>query len=199
MPKFLGQRLAIFLIFAAVGVSAFAIFDSFKKPATEESKGKVVEKTLVFEAGNIGIMDPKSVAAKSKAGSGIEDQLAKINDESKKSLLELENLIKEDEKGRHKSDAKIEDMQAALYDSVRERRYQIAEATDEAISKLREQMKKAAQAVAERKKLIVILDGDLVFFSGRGCVDVTEEVIEELDKICPHIEVPKNGVATNDR
>ncbi len=139
----------------------------------------------------IAVMDIKRIASTSIAGKQIDEQLTRINDESKKNLLELENLIKKEEssKDRLKDKSRIEDMQMALYDSVREKRYQIAAASEDAISHLKIKISESVKAVAEQMQLDIVLDSDAVHHHSGTCIDITDNIIAHLNSVCPFIEV----------
>jgi len=156
-------------------------FSSEKKEQSSETR-MFLEKRI-----SIAVVKMKEVASKCKAGIGIDEQLKKINDAAKERLLPLEERVKKASENASIDDGRSEEMQAALYDTVRTERYQISEATEIAIEQLQNKLKEAISNIAEKKHLVVF-DSDAVL-SGKDVFDLTEEVISELDKICPHIEV----------
>jgi Skp family chaperone for outer membrane proteins len=142
-------------------------------------------------ANAIAIVDMKKIASDSEAGKSIGEQIAKINDASKKDLSELEEKIKsmESDKTRNLDQRKIEDMQLILYDMVSAKKDKIAEAYRVAILTLEEEITKAVACVAKEKGLKVVLTSEAVIFSSESCLNITADVTEKLNENCKEIKV----------
>ena len=141
---------------------------------------------------NFAIVDMKKIASRSKAGKFIETSIAEINDKSKKDLLELEAKIKNMEESKTsdvESRRAVDDMLVVLYDKVRAERYRISEAYREAVNNLENEIKRVISAVAQEKKIKIVLISDAIVYSNNDCVDMTDEVIERLNTECPEIKV----------
>lgn len=110
-----------------------------------------------------------------------------MNEAAKARLMPLEERAKKVTENVNTDEVRTAEIQAALYDTIRTERYQISDASDRAIEKLRENMKQAITNVAKRHNYIVF-DNDAVLF-GENVKDITNDVVDELNKICPHIEV----------
>lgn len=154
----------------------------------EGEKGKFSSLSSV----QIAVVNIKEVASKCKAGCKINEQLQKINDAAKARLLPLEERVKKESEKLRNDALRVEEMQAALYDTVKTERYQISDAADLAIEKLRAEMKKAIATLAKQRG-VVVLDSEAAL-SLENIVDITEDVIAELDSICPYIEIKLESV-----
>jgi Skp family chaperone for outer membrane proteins len=151
-----------------------------------------VDNTFAENAvGMIAVVDLKKVASQSKAGKSIEKQIASINDESKRDLLDLEAKIKSmDSDKKSNSDArKIEDMQLILYDMVRQKRYQITEAYKIAVSILDNEIKRAMKQICEKKDIKIVIVNDALAYMNDGFPDITAESTKLVDEKCPFIKV----------
>jgi Skp family chaperone for outer membrane proteins len=140
---------------------------------------------------SIAVVDLKRVAALSNAGKSIEKQIVKINDESKKDLLNLESKIKSMEKSKlAESDSrKIEDMQFILHDMVSTKKYQISEAYRNALNALEKEINKIIAEIASKDNIQFVFTNDAVVYRSEKCDDITEEVIEKINKVCKEITV----------
>jgi Skp family chaperone for outer membrane proteins len=141
---------------------------------------------------SIAIIDLKRIVSESKAGKSIDKQIEKYNDESKKDLEELESQIKslDDKKKKSEEDSrKIEELQVILYEMVRTKKYQIAEAYSRAIAVLDQKMKQVVKGICKEDGITIIMNGEAVVFATNECRDVTEKVIKGLDKNCCEIKV----------
>lgn len=166
------------------------------KPSAENAKN--VEKSFDGKSENsiktqitIAIVKMRDVAGTSLAGKGIDEQLRKINEAAKAKLLPLEEQVKKASENMKTDEVRMEEIQAALYDTIRTERYRISDAADRAIEQLREAMKKAVANVAGREHCIV-LDSEAVLFG--DVKDITKDVVDELNKICPKVEVKLDQV-----
>ncbi|MDR0753404.1 MAG: OmpH family outer membrane protein [Holosporaceae bacterium] len=133
--------------------------------------------------GFLATVDWKRVAVESLAGKSIEEQVKSINDHAKKDLLALELKIKEMESNK-KADydsRKIEDMQLILYDMVRSKKYQIAEAYRKAVAMLEEEARKIIAKVCKEKGISVVVNAEAVVYTAAENMDITMEVIKELN------------------
>lgn len=137
----------------------------------------------------VAIIDIKKVASKSKAGRGIEKQAATQNNTSKKELIDLENKIKsmESSKLSGSDPQKIEELQLLLYDMVKEKRFQISEAYRKAIETLETIIRGIVEEVCTEKHIDVVITNEAVVYSGKNCLDITEEVTKRLDERCEEI------------
>ena len=141
--------------------------------------------------GSIAVLNVATVLTESKASKNINEQIDAINNESKKGFSDLESKIKSIESSK-KSDydtRKIEDMQIALYEMIRAKKYQISEWYRKAIVKLEDAMKAAVSEICKKKGIAIVINTDAVIFLNENCVDITTEVIGFLDKACSHIDV----------
>lgn len=140
----------------------------------------------------IAIIDMKHIASKCKAGISIDDQLCKINDHSKKEYSDLEKKIKEFENKNKKNDTDsrmLEDMQVMLFDAVRKKKYQIETAYQNAISKLEQTIKTVVSEIAIRRGIKLVLLNDVLIHHSEEVLDITDEVIKNVDHLCSFIEV----------
>lgn len=151
-------------------------------------------------AQSIAVIDLKKVAAKSEAGKGIEQQVAKKNSQSKDELTDFEKRIKsmESSKLSESDPRKVEELQLILYDMVKERRFQISEAYHNAVKALEKIIKDVVKEIASEKGIDIVLASDAVFFSKKNCVDITAEAIERINLKCRHIELIEKEKAKND-
>ncbi|MDR2723711.1 MAG: OmpH family outer membrane protein [Holosporaceae bacterium] len=140
----------------------------------------------------IAVVDLKRIATESKAGKSIEAQIEAINNEARKELEAHEARIKAmDTGGKTGEDVrKIEELQIALYDMVRTRKYRITEAYRKAMSTLETKMKEVIKEICIKKGLKVVLNAEMVVLMF-GVEDITEEVISRLNKVLPNLEVEK--------
>lgn len=129
----------------------------------------------------------KDVATNCLAGKDIDEQLKKINESAKARLMPLEERAKKVTENVNVDEVRTAEIHAALYDTIRTERYQISDAADRAIEKLRENMKRAIANIAKRCNYVVF-DNEAILF-GENVKDITDNVVEELNVICPHIEV----------
>ncbi|MBQ7673967.1 MAG: OmpH family outer membrane protein [Alphaproteobacteria bacterium] len=139
----------------------------------------------------IAIVDLKKVASESKAGRGIDQQVAEKNKESKKELTDLETKIEsmESNKLSGSDPRKVEELQLILYDMVKERRFQISEAYRAAIATLETIIKDAIKEITIEMGIDIVLASDAVVFSAENCKDITNEVIKKVDLKCDHIDL----------
>jgi Skp family chaperone for outer membrane proteins len=138
------------------------------------------------------VVDLKRVASESKAGMGIEKQIEKYNDESGKDLGEMESQIKLLDAKKEKSaedSRKIEELQVLLYDMVRSKKYQIAEACNRSFAVLDRKMKEVIRPICEERGIEIVVNSEAVVFMCDKCYDITDEVIEKLNEKCPKVEV----------
>ncbi|MDR2645611.1 MAG: OmpH family outer membrane protein [Holosporaceae bacterium] len=139
----------------------------------------------------LATVDWKRVAAESLAGKSIEEQIKSINNRAKKDLLDLESKIKEMESNK-KADydsRKIEDMQLILYDMVRSKKYQIAEAYRKAIATLEEESRKIIAKICKEKGVSVVINAEAVVYVAAESMDITAKVTKELNDRLPSINV----------
>ncbi|MDR2766476.1 MAG: OmpH family outer membrane protein [Holosporaceae bacterium] len=168
--------------------SAIAV-GGVKKMATDSKVGKSITAANCSSA--IAVVDIKKVATDSKVGKDIDKQMAAINDESKKYLLDLESKIKSMETNK-KSDSdarKIEDMQLILYDLVRQKKYDIAKAYRVAIASFDAEIKKIIEKICVEKNIKIVIAHDAVVYASDACLDITDDVIRNVNKSCPPIKV----------
>jgi outer membrane protein len=140
---------------------------------------------------SIAIVDLKKVASTSMAGNGIDKQITEINNASKKDLIELESKIKsmESNKSQDVDQRKIEDMQLILYDMVSTKKEQISTAYKNAILALEQEINKVIETIAKQEGIRIVLTADAVIYSSNDCIDITQKVIEEVNKNCKEIKV----------
>lgn len=156
-----------------------------KEKNNMNSRGASLQKVSIV------VVRMKDVATYCLAGKDIDEQLKKINESAKARLMPLEEKAKKFTENVAVDEVRTAEIHAALYDTIRTERYQISDATDRAIENLRENMKIAIANVA-KKNTYIVLDNDAVLF-GENVKDITDDVIKELNKICPHIEVTLNS------
>lgn len=139
----------------------------------------------------IAIVDLKRVASESKAGKGIDQQVAEKNKESKRELTDLETKIEsmESNKLSGSDPRKIEELQLILYDMVKERRFQISEAYRVAIAALEQIIKDAIKEIIAEMGIDIVLASDAIVFSGDNCKDITNETIKKVDQRCSRIDL----------
>lgn len=146
----------------------------------------------------IAFIDMKHVASTCKAGKSIDDQLCKINDQSKTEYIALENNIKDFEKknsnlnNQNSADnvaRTLEDMQIMLYDAIRKKKYQIEEAYQEALAKLEQTIKTVVAEIAIEKGLKIVILKDVIVYQTDDILDITDETIKKVDNICQTIDV----------
>ncbi|MDR3187086.1 MAG: OmpH family outer membrane protein [Holosporaceae bacterium] len=139
----------------------------------------------------VAIVDLKKVALRSKAGKGVEEQIAAINNDAKKDFLDLEANIKSMESNKKSnSDARtIEDAQLMLYDAVRHKKNQIADAYRIAISTLDGEIKKVIAKICQKKGIELVIANDAAVYVGKKFPDITSEVVAGVDLSCPAIKV----------
>jgi Skp family chaperone for outer membrane proteins len=143
-----------------------------------------------YGQGFLAIVDWKRVAAESLAGESIEEQIKSINDSAKKDLLDLELKIKEMESRKNADDSrKIEDMQVILYDMVRSKKHQIAEAYRKAVAVLEEEARKIIAKVCKGKNISAVVNAEAVVYAAAENMDITTEVTKELNDRLPSIKV----------
>jgi Skp family chaperone for outer membrane proteins len=138
---------------------------------------------------NTAVVNLGKALMESKAGRSIKEQIEELNDKAKNDLAVLESKIKDLESSKKSDDRKIEDMQIALYEMVRAKKYQIAEAYRRAIEKLESKIKEIIHEICTGRNISVVLGREAVVFSGKGCIDLTEDLIRILDQTLPHIDV----------
>ncbi|MDR2157796.1 MAG: OmpH family outer membrane protein [Holosporaceae bacterium] len=150
------------------------------------SEGNCSDSVSVF-----AILDLKKVASESLAGKDIEQQIEAANKEARKDLEDLEHTIKSMESSKKPDyDArKIEDMQLILYDMVRKKKYQISEAYRRAISILDGEMKKTIEKICAKAGIKLVVNSEAVIYMTKGCKNITNEVIQELNKVCKNVKV----------
>ena len=152
----------------------------------------LVSCSVFADGAKVAVVDLKKVAAESLAGKDIEKQMKAINNESKTDLLDLENQIKsmDNSKKTDLDTRKIEELQVVLYDMVREKKYTISAAYNQAISHLDKEIKQVVRDICKRKKLSVVIAQDaVIYFDNSDCKDITQETIKELNKRCKSIKV----------
>ncbi|MDR1236353.1 MAG: OmpH family outer membrane protein, partial [Holosporaceae bacterium] len=140
---------------------------------------------------SIAIIDLKKILSESKAGKNIEKQIEKYNNDSKKDLEDLESQLKllDNKKKKSEEDSrKIEELQVILYEMVRSKKYQIAEAYSKAISVLDKEMRGVIEKICENREIDAVVNGEAVVFTNK-CPDITDEAIKMLDKSCREIKV----------
>lgn len=139
----------------------------------------------------IAVINLKKVAAESKAGKSIEDQIADINNKASKDLVEFENNIKKIDSNKKDSEneRKVEDLQVILYDMTRKKRYQIQNAYKEAIEVLEKEIYKTVEKISRERKYSLVIVSDVLVFKADHCPDISEEVIAQLDKNVSKIKV----------
>lgn len=137
----------------------------------------------------IAIIDLKKIISKSKAGQGIEEQAANLNNTSKKELIDLEDKIKsmESNKLSGSDPRKVEELQLLLYDMVKEKRFQISEAYRKAMEALEVIIKEIIKEVCAERHIDIVITNEAVVYFGEKCFDMTEEVIKRLDERCKEI------------
>jgi Skp family chaperone for outer membrane proteins len=72
---------------------------------------------------------------------------------------------------------------------VRTKKYQISEAYNKAFSVLDEKMKKIINKICKKNDIKIVMNGEAVVYMTKDGMDITNMVIEELDKICSNIKV----------
>lgn len=150
----------------------------------------------------VAILDLKKVAAKSKAGAGIEEQAAAQNNTSKRELIDLENKIKsmESNKLSGSDPRKIEELQLLLYDMIKEKRFQISEAYRKAIEALESIIKEIVKEICSEKHIDIVITNEAVIYCDERCSDITEEVVKRLNERCEEIvlKVEENSRTQSD-
>jgi Skp family chaperone for outer membrane proteins len=133
----------------------------------------------------------RKVISESKAAKSIDDQIKKINENSRNDLKDLESQIKSLDSAKKTDDdsRKIEDMQIMLYDMVRSKKYQISEAHKKAIDVLEGEIKKIIAEICRSKKINMVINKDEMLYYDEGCSDITKEAINKLDEDKPHIPI----------
>lgn len=132
----------------------------------------------------IAVINLKKVISNCEAGKDIEKQLDNMNETEKSVLLDLENKIKKmnsDTSSGLKNNENVESLQIQLYELVRTKKSEIAEAQQEAFDKLLKIIEGVVEAFAKEKNLTVF-HSEAVFCSNCA-VDITEEIIKRVNKI----------------
>lgn len=190
--------------FSAVAILGVANISARAKAAvaTAAASAANAAKTATIKTTTIAVLDLKKVAAKSKAGEGIEEQAAAQNNTSKRELIDLENKIKSMESNKLSGldPRKIEELQLLLYDMVKEKRFQISEAYRKAIEALESIIKEVVKEICSEKHIDIVITNEAVIYCDENCIDITEEVIRRLDEHCKEIvlKVEENSRTQSD-
>ncbi|MDR1375615.1 MAG: OmpH family outer membrane protein [Holosporaceae bacterium] len=139
----------------------------------------------------IAVVNLKEVALQSKAGKDIEKQIALINDNEKKVFLDVEANIKsmETDKKSNSDSRATECAQLMLFDKVRQKKAQIAEAYRVAISTLDCEIKKVIAKICQGKDIKIVIANDAVVYVDRNSPDITNEVVKAIDLTCSTIKI----------
>ncbi|MDR3155861.1 MAG: OmpH family outer membrane protein [Holosporaceae bacterium] len=149
------------------------------------------DKAVVSGMSGVAIVDIKEVASKSMAGKSIEKQLIEINNKSEKVFSDLEARVKkmESQQTSPENTRKTEDMNAVLYELVRDRRLQISMIYKEAIVTLRENIKKAIAEVSQNENIKLVMDSEAIIYHAADFLDITKDVIKAMNKMCSEISM----------
>ena len=142
---------------------------------------------------NIAVIDIDEIFAKSAAGQGINEQIESINNSEKSDLIELEEKIRQKEKtNRTPNEAearKIEEMQVALYDMTRKRRYRIQQAYQDAMKKLEKCVQDCISKVVERENIKIVLPINVVIYHSNDVINITYDVLQLVNENMSTVKV----------
>lgn len=140
---------------------------------------------------SIAVVNMDKLFYDSDAGKSIRSQTEEINDKEKKDLLDFETKIRDmDAKRNNEEDTrKVEDLQVILYDMTRSRRYKIQEAYQTALKELEQKANAIIQKIAEKRHITVVIPFDAVIYRSNECIDITDEVLSQLNKTVSDINV----------
>jgi Skp family chaperone for outer membrane proteins len=162
--------------------------------AAVSGSGSVVADNKVGDLSDglsIAIVDIDRVASGSMAGKSIERQMVEINNKSEKVFSDLEAKVKkaESKQTSPESGRKVEDINALLYELVRDRRQQIIVAYNAALATLKENINTAIAEVSQRKNIKLVVRSEVIIYHTADFQDITSDVIETMNSICGKIVV----------
>jgi Skp family chaperone for outer membrane proteins len=116
---------------------------------------------------------------------GLEQDRRNLETRGQEMLDEINKLVKESEllsdETRKEREARIREKGAALEAFRRGAAQDLADRTSAEYQKLMGDVRAAAEAVAKRRQIEIVLDASVVVYGTKG-LDVTEEVIGELNR-----------------
>ena len=148
------------------------------------------------DGSNLAIIDIDEIFSKSSAGQGINEQIECINNSEKSDLIELEEKIKQREKTNRSPNEeearKIEEMQVALYDMTRKRRYRIQKAYQDAMKKLERCVQDCISRVVERENIKIVLPIGAVIYHSNDVINITYDVLQLVNETMATVKVELN-------
>ena len=145
------------------------------------------------DGSNLAIIDIDEIFSKSSAGQGINEQIECINNSEKSDLIELEEKIKQREKTNRSPNEeearKIEEMQVALYDMTRKRRYRIQKAYQDAMKKLERCVQDCISQVVERENIKIVLPIGAVIYHSNDVINITYDVLQLVNETMATVKV----------
>jgi Skp family chaperone for outer membrane proteins len=116
---------------------------------------------------------------------GLEKERSSLETKGQEMLDEINKLVKESEllseEMRKERETRIKEKSLALETYRRGATKDLAERTNSEYQKLMNDVRVAAEAVAQRRQIKIILDTSAVAYSAKG-LEVTREVIDELNR-----------------
>ncbi len=185
-----------FGVFALCFFVIFQIYEkfSFNTPKVKGVDSPSYKSELNSDAGvKLAVVNLKEIAQKSEAGRGIDEQIAEINNQEKKDLLEFEDNIRQmDYNAKTSADErKVEDLQVILYDMTRTKRFQIQEAYKAAVKVLEKEIHTIIREIADEKGYSFVIIDDVVVSNTSKCPNITQEAIDRLNLRVNRIKVNK--------
>lgn len=178
----------IFQIYEKLSINSFEVknIDSLSRKSELTSNKEI----------NLAIVNLKEIAQESEAGRSINEQIAEINNQEKKDLLEFEDNIKQmDYNAKTSADErKVEDLQVILYDMTRTKRFQIQEAYKSAVKVLEKEIHQIIREIADEKGYSFVIIDDVVVSNTSKCPNITQEAINRLNLRVNRIKVDINKI-----
>jgi Skp family chaperone for outer membrane proteins len=116
---------------------------------------------------------------------GLEKERSSLETKGQEMLNEINKLVKESEllseETRKERETRIKEKSVALEAYRRGATKDLAERTNSEYQKLMNDVRVAAEAVAQRRQIKIILDTSAVVYGAKG-LEVTREVIDELNR-----------------
>lgn len=153
----------------------------------------------------VGVVDVQRVLRESKASKSVRPEINRMRKEFQKQVSEQEQRLRQVEQELNRQRAILapeafaqkrrafsEDARKAQTD-VQKRRRELDQAFNNTKNEILKNLIVVAQAVAEAKKLNMLLEKRFVFLSAKS-MDVTEEIIARLDKRLPALKIDMSKV-----
>ena len=152
----------------------------------------------------IAVLDYQSIVRNSLAGQKVRQQIEGYRATFQKEIAEEERRLKEAEATLQQqrtilSPAAFEDKRREFESNViemqrkaQDRSHQLDRALNAAIGKIQEAIIPIVQRLTKEMGFNVVVDKTQVLFARRG-LDITERVLQELDRVLPSVDVPNPG------